>query len=452
MKIKILNIGFDSTISGIQTHSFYDGISLCDYDAVIIDPSQFSKLWFKSEQVEGLADGTYFLNSGHDKGFSQYLTDLLHKRQEETELLLKRNCGIIVCQFRNVKDVLRIARYHNDEKVKTINMYTWLPTLPNKYKRVYNLDLYFKERTGKEIGKINVKHQFSSYFREFKDNIRFESVLDERIRFEDFSNLDPIAMNRAGEWIAFEASFEQGKLIFLPPVSQDIPGNRVVDLIISCIKKIVNEPQLDSYPSWVENYNLPGEDQLLENIKELDNKESEIERERELLEKKINKLKLLKSLLYERGKYVLEPAVREAFKIIGFNVLVDYEEDYDLYAKEDSLLVIGEIEGSENQIDVDKFRQLLDYVVEIEGKGENCKGLLVGNGFLGEEPKSRKQQFTDAAINGCKKQGYCRIATYELFKAVKKVLSNSNNEEIKRKIKKAILNCTNEFIFDQLNL
>ena len=450
MKIKILNIGFDSTISGIQTHSFYDGVSLCDYDAVIIDPSQFSKECFELKQVISLPNGTYFLYSDYDNGFSQHLTDLLHKRQEETELLLKRNYGIIVCQLRNVKKVLRIARNRYDAKVKIINMYTWLPTLPNKYKRGYNLDSYFKERTGKEIGKINMKHPFSSYFREFKDNIRFEAVLDERIRFEDFSNLDPIAMNRAGEWIAFEASFEQGKLIFLPPVSQDIPGNRVVDLIISCIKKIVNEPQLDSYPSWVENYNLPGEDQLLENIKELDNKESEIESERESLEKKIDKLKLLKSLLYERGKYVLEPAVREAFKIIGFNVLDedDYDEDYDLYAKEDSLLVIGEIEGSENQIDVDKFRQLLHYVVEIQEKGKECRGLLIGNGFLGEEPNSRKQQFTDAAINGCKQQGYCRIATYELFKAVKKVLSNPNNEEIKRKIKKAILNCTNEFIFD----
>ena len=167
-------------------------------------------------------------------------------------------------------------------------------------------------------------------------------------------------------------------------------------------------------------------------------------------QERLRSLDVIKSLLYGQGKYVLEPAVRQAFRILGFNVLQpeEYEEEYDLYADEDGLVVIGEVEGTSGQIDVRKYRQLLDYVERESEKGKKCEGVLIGNGYREEKPEERGEQFTSEAISGAKRQKFCRMTTFELFKAVRHVLADSTKEEIKQSIKQSILSCEDEFKFD----
>lgn len=178
----------------------------------------------------------------------------------------------------------------------------------------------------------------------------------------------------------------------------------------------------------------------------------EIEKKKEILQSDIQDLEMLKGLLYETGKYGLEVPVRKAFRIIGFNVLdpKEYEEEYDLYAQEDDIHVIGEIEGSKGQIDVKKYRQLLDYVTESVLQSKNTKGILIGNGYINDMPEQRKDQFTERATIGCKTQKYCRLATTELYKAVECILSNPCENNYKNIIKKSLMECENEFIFDEV--
>lgn len=158
----------------------------------------------------------------------------------------------------------------------------------------------------------------------------------------------------------------------------------------------------------------------------------------------------LKGLLYETGKYGLEPSVRKAFRIVGFNIKEpeEYDKPYDIFAIEDKISVIGEIEGSKGQIDVSKYRQLLDYVTEATLEGKNCKGILIGSGFVDVEPSSRGEQFTEQVIRGCENQKYCRITTVELYKAVRAILSKPDNQKLKNAIKENILVCEREFKFD----
>ena len=451
MKLKILSVDFDFENENVDNNSFFDKLSFSDYDAVIIDPKNILHKLFNSISHE--SDGTYWLYSHYDEGVSKLLGELMEKRKEEAKLVTQRNQGIVVCFLRSVGEELNCARNKYDKShAYSINRYDWIPALNDKYGRNYQIYNYIKDRNGKEIGKIYETHPFADYIKNFKDKIRYEAVLSESI-FSDYegisSILKPIALNKAKELIAFEIAFGNGKFIFLPPVEQPTNNKMFAGTLISCIKNMTNVPQLDAHPQWIVNYSLPGEDKLSAELKEIRNKEEEIAKERKNKKAEIDKLNLIKSLLYGSGKYLLEPAVREAFRIIGFNVLDPdtYSEEYDLLAKEDDLLIIGEIGGSEKQINIRKYRQLFDYVNKTITDGKKCKGLLIGNGFLNEDPARREEQFTEKAIRGCKSQQFCRITTFELFKAVAKVLSSPDDLELKENIKKAILNCNDEFKF-----
>jgi len=50
------------------------------------------------------------------------------------------------------------------------------------------------------------------------------------------------------------------------------------------------------------------------------------------------------------GKFSLERSVRQAFRILGFDVKEpeEYEEEYDLFGKEGEVSIIGEVEGPKN--------------------------------------------------------------------------------------------------------
>lgn len=165
---------------------------------------------------------------------------------------------------------------------------------------------------------------------------------------------------------------------------------------------------------------------------------------------KLDEIERLKGLLYETGKYGLEPSVRIAFRVIGFDVKEpeEYDKPYDLFAVEGDIVIIGEIEGSKSQVGVEKYRQLLDYVSEVTLEGKRCKGILIGNGFVDTEPSLRGEEFTDQAIRGCESQKYCRMTTTELYQAIEAILSNPTKVELKESLKKKVLACESEFKFN----
>lgn len=396
MKLKILSVNFPIEGAGIEN---CDGIhtapSFSDYDAVIIDPRDIPDFSWEER--------------------SQF--DFLYNKKEELESLLKITKGIVVCILRTGGNNLGL-----------INRYSWLP-----------VDFPVISRKGKETKLVNKHHPFNQYLNAFKDSLYFEAVLLPSSR-----KFMPIATNKVGEFIAVEDSFGEGKLIFLPPTNNPDP-KKVGGVLIDCIRGSLEWSAPSWKPDWLSAYSLPGEAEITTAINELDDKISEIEKSKKEFEAEHDRRGMLKSLLYEQGKYGLEPAVREAFRVLGFNVLnpEDYDEEYDILSREGDLTVIGEIEGSENLIDIGKYRQLLDYVDREEtSNDQKVKGILVGNGLIKKKPEDRGEQFTEPVIRGCKARGFCRITTYELYRTVDAVLSGAiQNEDAKREL----LNCDDEF-------
>lgn len=446
MKLRILSIDCPVAGKGIETATFYESPSFSDYDVLIIDPQLIPSAWIGKVQPE--LDGSLWTYSNTDHGFSKGLKEIMNNRGHETRLLLERTGGIVICFFRYRDTILNVrpSAYH-EENASELSKYSWIPLQFGKGRPQLSSYFSHKQRIGKEIGEINRGNPFSQYLLVLRDEVYFEAVInDEKVLF--FSTI--IAKNKGGEVIALEIPFGKGKFIFIPLFKGTTDIGKVSGILIDCIKKSLHFTSPLTKPIWLKSYILPGEKDLLEETERLEIEISKIMAEKEKLQKKEEEFGWLKSLLYETGKYSLEPSVRKAFRIIGFAVKEpdEYEEDYDLFAIEGEISIIGEIEGSTKIVDVWKYRQLLDYVEDLKSKGKKCKGVLIGNGLLEIDPSLRGEQFSEHAIEGCDRQKFCRMTTYELYKTVDAVLSDPQNQGLKNLIKEKILSCEGEFKFD----
>lgn len=455
MKFKVLAV--DSRIVGgnVTNASFYNASSFSDYDVVVIDPISISDAW---KNVKSRDDGSLLVYSNSDQGFSKALVEIVKQRAEETRLLLEKTEGIVVCFLRQKGPILNYkSSSFTDEHASSIHRYSWLPRKEYSYwegARKIQRKCWFPgysfdpiPRIGQVLGEIDKTQPFSQYFMSLKEEIHFEAVINDT---ELLRVAKPIAKNKVGEVIALELSFGQGKFVFLPPPSKSIDEEKASGVLIDCIRKSLHWTQPLIKPDWINKYELPGEAEVEQQVEKVQKNIANLEKKKQSRQERRDKLEMLKGMLYEQGKYGLEPPVREAFRILGFNVLEpeEYEEDYDLYIREPTLTIIGEIEGSNKQVDVQKYRQLLDYVSTKVEEGENIKGILIGNGFINVDPDKRTEQFTEKAILGCRRQKFCRITTYELFKAVRAILSESHNKGLKKSVKQKVLKCDDEFKFN----
>lgn len=149
----------------------------------------------------------------------------------------------------------------------------------------------------------------------------------------------------------------------------------------------------------------------------------------------------------------MEPSVRGAFRLLGFSVPEpeQYQGEWDVELRQTASgnTAIGEVEGSEGAIDVDKYRQLLDYIEAEALDGKEHKGILIGNGFRLTSPDSpeRQQQFTEHALRGAARNHFCLLPTTELFKAVCSVLLAHDNENLKSSIRESILGTVGTWTF-----
>lgn len=471
MRFKILAVDFELKGKNIDQISFSNKSSFTDYDVVIIDPY---KIFATISHMALKSNGSVEVDSDFGKSYS--IT--MGRRAEETKLLLEKAGGIVVCFLRAKEPILRyILRYKfKNDYIENVHCYSWLPSQTyfwhfdykdissrsplgkagiKKLKRVKDYKFSSNSfnptpRYGSEIKEIDKTHSFSQYFSALRGEIYFETVINNTALIEIGK---PIAKNKVGEVVALELPFGQGKFIFLPPLAENSDIEKVSGILIDCIQKSLHWTQPFTKPVWASKYELPGDSEVEKESTTLQGKMMELEKKKQTIGKRKIKLEMLRGLLYEQGKYKLEPSVREAFRILDFQQVLEpeeYEEEYDLYIKEKDLKIIGEVEGTNKQVDVKKYRQLLDYIeAEIE-KDKNVKGILIGNGFSDIDPKKRTEQFTPQAISGCKRRKFCRMTTYELFKAARAVLSNPCNKELKESIRKKILRCNDEFKYQEL--
>ena len=256
--------------------------------------------------------------------------------------------------------------------------------------------------------------------------------------------IEPIALNRYDKPIA--ASFSiivkakkdseietrvistSGPLIILPP-----PTECTIEESIRFILAKLYGVALESVePEWLQNYNVPGENELEGEIRSLEQKIEEDKREVEQKTKQLKDLTRVKKLLTETGD-VLEEIVWETLEELGATVKRPDEpgKSDGKFTDYKGRKAVLESKGKRGRksIATEDVRQLEQWVSEELAKGEEYKGILFGNPFREPPPEKRGEPFPPDVRGFAEKRHQCIVTTVQLFEAFKRVKAGEMKPE-----------------------
>lgn len=250
-------------------------------------------------------------------------------------------------------------------------------------------------------------------------------------------NVEPIALNGYSKPIAASFSITvkakpryafgesdarvistSGPLIILPP-----PTECTIEESIRFILAKLYGVALESVePEWLQNYNVPGENDLEEEIRSLELRIEEDKREVEQKNKQMKDLTRVKKVLTETGD-VLEEIVWETLEELGATVKSPDEPGKSdaKFTDYNGRKAVLEIKGRMKSIALDDVRQLEQRVTDELAKGEDYKGILFGNPFREDPPEKRREPFPPNVRSFAKKRHQCIVTTVQLFEAFKRV-------------------------------
>jgi len=132
--------------------------------------------------------------------------------------------------------------------------------------------------------------------------------------------------------------------------------------------------------------------------------------------------------LWQDGKLGLEAVVREAFRLLGFQVTADIDKPAELTAEGTADRLLLEVEGSLEAVDLAPHYRLRRRMEEaLETRAEAPRGLIVVNGYRLQAPEGRPQQFSDSLRVAAESMRYGLLTTVELFEAVRAALAGDES-------------------------
>jgi hypothetical protein len=408
VKKRILNLGVPAAHDSITVlRDLIDPNCVSDYDAFVFDP----------HSLNSVDQSNYF------------------RRQREIRDLVVGKGGVVIC----------LLRQHRPLAVPGVNASSYdilQLALPNALQYILGA---LREGWGSRVTVISAaKGASTGYYRVLNGVVRFAAYLEMTSQeVESYSGV-VFAVDSISHTVGAEFSAGAGRVCFVP-VPHEATGDRVGSAIVRVVEAHYGGPSDIEAPAWLPEVNVPGSTAYDGRISELERSRAEIETEIEEHLAKRAQLLRYRELLFGYGKSVLEPVVRSAFRLLGFGVPEpdEYKGEWDaeLHDAQSPEPAICEVEGSDGVVDVDKFRQLLDYINSEAIEGRDHKGILIGNGYRLTAPgaQERRSQFSNHAQNGAKRNGFCLLPASELFKAVCAVLEAHYDEGLKIQIRSSIL-------------
>jgi hypothetical protein len=418
MKKRILNLGLSATHDLITNlGDANDRISISDFDAFVFEP-----------------------NALHGTHSHNYI-----RRQIEIRDLVVGKGGIVICPLRQPGQLGYAVGGRTADSYGVLDVL--VPAVLNHIRSA------LREGWGSTVEVVpNAKGASAGYFRVLKGVLRFAAYLDTIPANLEAVGATVIAVDSVSHPIGVEFAVGAGRICFVP-VPDGATGDRVGSAIVRIVETHYGGPTEIDAPAWLAELTVPGATAHDAAILELDEKKTQIEAEVGHLRQKRSVLLNYRVLLYGYGKSMLEPVVRSAFRLFDFKVPEpdEYAGEWDVELHEllSSATAIGEVEGSEGIIDVDKYRQLLDYIQAESLEDRDHKGILIGNGYrlMPLDAAERKSQFSHHALRGAKKNKFCLLPTMELFKAVCAVLETPGDERLKVRIRDSLLSTVGVWTF-----
>jgi len=371
MKLRILNFGFSATHRQFtELADFGDPASISDFDAFVFDP-----MVFQGKTVSGI----------------------FNRRKQEISDLVHLKGGIVVCP-------LRANIFVNFQGSGSVRAYELVDDLqPKASGFIQNL---IRAGEGSRIRtRPGTRGVITQYLRVLQDNLRFAAHFETGIANLETAEGTVFAVDSVGYPIAVEFRAGDGRVCFVP-VPHAATGDRVGSAIARIVEAHYGGAADTEIPPWADQISVPGAAAFDSQIAELEQKRDQIGEQLASLSAKRAVISNYRRLLYGSGKAILETVVRDAFRILGFEIpepdSYSGEWDVELHEITSGKTAIAEVEGSEGVVDVDKFRQLLEYVQAEFLLDRDHKGILVGNGYRLTELNApeRQKQFSDHALKG----------------------------------------------------
>ncbi len=439
MSKKIITIGFELPGYSDNYYPYASDQSLLDADVIFFEPN-FEDDYRIEENYQGKP--CYY----ESDSFELREATSHWKRELSTALEEGKTVFIFFSKFReffiHTGETTHSGTGRSARKTRHVEPY-------NNYKFSPVELPYLVSKGGSEV-KFNNNPIFSTLWAEFKDYIKYESYIENKIDVVLFST-------KTGEKpIGGLFKVGKGHLVLLPPIRYSEEeftetnkedntiwtkkalqfGERFMKVFINIDKALKVSDETTPPPNWVSatEFKMPEENLLIKKIthgsKKIDKLVLEKNRLSELLRKEVE----LKNLLFEKGT-PLEKSIIEVLHILGYSA-----ERYDDGQLElDGVILspegdrfIGEVEGKDNTaVNIDKFRQLESNIQEdLERKEVESPaiGILFGNGFRLTPLKERKEQFTEKCIKNAKRLNVALIRTVDLFRVAKYIKINKNKK------------------------
>lgn len=420
--LRILVTGIYGLPNG-ENRDFASANVLQDYDAIVVSPKTVESL-FNGFGIRYADVNHLVLNSE----LGEFLIKQSDKRRLEVEGLLEKGGIVIVL----MAPVIRYTfREHQD-----ITNYDWLMS-----RIVMNRQLGISDGTGSTIENLAIRHPFYEYLKLNPSWSAYSNI--SRVTRFDWHILASAYGTHA---LSLTKQIGTGHIIFIPCDYSTSNG----EILESCIETILTIDEPSSIPDWAKTIVVPGQETLYPKLSELNKSIEKLQHKTKQIKTNIQELEKWKLLLYEKGKYHLEPVVRNALALFGFDDKSDTEQIADGFFSCEYGDAILEVEGSKESIKIEKISQLIrDRVNYSEDKKCTApKGILIGNPFCEEPNENRppkgtnKVLFTKELVETAEKQDIVVLSSTELYKTVSLILKNEISKEQKQALRKRIFEST----------
>lgn len=413
---KILSIGLSSFSSRDVEICFSvnDLPSLFDYDIVIVDPlciisEKYNYTPWKTIKVDR-SDGVDY-------------AEILKRMKKESAILLQKG-GTIICLV-----TPQIGTQFVTTAVYTRDNYDWLP-INYENRPIGDIIERGKGKGLKDIKKsvfekyINNNSEWHGYFGNSGNFTSDNEVLDEfeLKKVKKFEH-EVLAKNDGGKPIAISVKSGNGQIVFLPLSNHE----KMADILLQCAIKSKSKITEKEPPDWLQNYQVPDEENLRESIKTVGAELENIQEKKNNLQTEFDAKTNVKKLLYEQSD-ALEDVVKSTFEELGISMAKKGSKDW--IAKINQQDVIIEVTGQIGSIDVTKLSQIIRYKLEEEEESKEQKcAILVVNHFADDIPEKRGDAFTDETVKRANALSIGLLSTTELYNAINKMRSGETSKK-----------------------
>lgn len=422
--MRLLVIGMPLPNQRIDNYSFFSAPSFFDYDAILVEPSAIVQA---IDEVVG-GGGTHAtaadepIVNAPSRGLSVGLADFLRRRRDETERLLERG-GTVAVFARPSHSLPFIAGLPGADQ------YGWLPAPP----ALAYAEPYLVPGFGTQVVLTDSSSAVAPFIDGYERWFHYRAYFAEHMPTFAASGR-VFARSIGGAAIGVRFSIGRGQVIFLPAMF-DVPAGdprfNLATTLLSCLTQSVHAAAEEEAPEWAASVSFPGGAPLEAALEQAAQQLEEVQQRYENAKTQLDQVVRYRRLLWQSGRYGLEPVVRDAFQLLGFSVTLD--PDTPAVMDADGRTAFLEVEGArEAVVEWPYFRLQKRLEKDLLATRQPKKGVIVVNGNRLMPPSERGPSYSDALRIAAENYRYALLTSEALSELVREAQQHPEPESLKR--------------------